>query len=932
MDYITYSSGEVARQALNTIAAFCSSDEFASLQSIALLFGAVATMYLYTTSRDHNHIIRWFVVFGIIPMTLINTKATMQIIDKTNPAYTASVANVPYIVALPSHFMGQLMSGLVEKTEAIAALPDDERYGRTGMMFGSKLFLMAQAPKLQDTTAQGIWNEFFQNCIRGDIEINAKYAWKDIYDNPDIFSFLDTQSMSGLRGVLLPNGAFKTCNDIYPDIKTAFSSDALNHINKLGSYLYENQAASKMSFLRSSIENAYSTYGSISTNSDQIFLQNMAINAIRNSVHDMGNTTGLAMNYAYTSNRMQTTSMWMSVGLQAQEFVPMIHTIFFLMFSCFSFVIVLVALIPHLTMTVLGNYFKTFGFLALHPFVFAILNSIMNWSLEARSSGFTDDFGGFTLSNANAVDEIHTRFAAIAGYLMMSTPLIAGGMLKGGGAIFSSLNYGLAGMVNSVAGRTSTAVATGDISQGNTSINTHNWDNQTAHQHNTAPFSKTFGSTEQQQDGTFRHTLGNGQIRYSVGDSISQTPWSGQTQKMIQDSVTHNLNESQQDLNQWSNQINASNNVTAGHLNQYGASLAQNDNYSERSAVSASSNLTSSVTNMQSAIDSISAIEGFSKNDAMALASSFSAQSTLGGGLPPVTPFIASATTSGAISSDTRETFDNLSQEQKQELYQNLVQYHDGASSVLGFNETSDTSQLNSQTKQWVDNFSANYQNTLGANQSALASYQEVDSLSHIKSKLDSGGVQFNENVVEPFHAFVRAWAQGEEETQRIMMDTTPSSLFDRQKLWNEFTSTDEFVKAFSDITLPNKDQFTDNSTSSFESLDYKEFQDMIYNHSVDVNGGAKDIVVDRYKEGFVVDSLFDHGKSVSIEGSGQIIENKVNNQNNTQPPTPPPTGTIEAQFRQEQERSNIGRVTGNAPRGEPTQTEHDYGSQRPKI
>ncbi|WP_070968416.1 conjugal transfer protein TraG N-terminal domain-containing protein [Vibrio sonorensis] len=165
MEYITYSSGEVARQALNTIATFCNSDEFNSLQSIALFFGAIVTMYLYSTSRDHDHIIKWFVVFGIIPLALINTKATMQIIDKTKPTYTASVANIPYIVALPSHFMGQLMSGLVEKTESIAALPDDERYGRTGMMFGSKLFLMAQSPSSKIRLLKVFGMNFFKTAL-----------------------------------------------------------------------------------------------------------------------------------------------------------------------------------------------------------------------------------------------------------------------------------------------------------------------------------------------------------------------------------------------------------------------------------------------------------------------------------------------------------------------------------------------------------------------------------------------------------------------------------------------------------------------------------------------------------------------------------------------------------------------------------------------
>ncbi|MFA0124404.1 conjugal transfer protein TraG N-terminal domain-containing protein, partial [Vibrio sp. 10N.261.48.A2] len=181
-----------------------------------------------------------------------------------------------------------------------------------------------------------------------------------------------------------------------------------------------------------------------SRDSVDILKHNMAMNAIRSSVN-ANDHSAVGMNYAYTSNKMQTTAMWANIGLQAKEFVPMLHTIFFLMFSVFGFVVVIVALIPRLTAMVLGNYFKTFATLALYPFIFAVLNSIMNWSLEATTVGYANDFGGITMTNSNALDEMHTRFAAIAGYLMMSTPLIAASMFKGGAAMMGSLNYGLAG-------------------------------------------------------------------------------------------------------------------------------------------------------------------------------------------------------------------------------------------------------------------------------------------------------------------------------------------------------------------------------------------------------------------------------------------------------------------------------------------------------
>ena len=45
-------------------------------------------------------------------------------------------------------------------------------------------------------------------------------------------------------------------------------------------------------------------------------------------------------------------------------------------------------------------------------------------------------FGGLTLSNANPLDELHSRWSWMTGLLMMSVPVIAGGILKGGNAVY----------------------------------------------------------------------------------------------------------------------------------------------------------------------------------------------------------------------------------------------------------------------------------------------------------------------------------------------------------------------------------------------------------------------------------------------------------------------------------------------------------------
>ncbi len=900
MEYITYTSGRVARQALNTIATFCNSDEFASLQSIALFLGAVVTMYLYTTSRNHNHIVKWFVVFGLVPLTLINTKTTMQIIDKTDPSYTASVANVPYIVALPSHFMGQLMSGLVEKTESIAALPDDERYGRTGMMFGSKLFLMAQAPSLQDTIAKGIWNDFFDSCIRSDIEINGKYTWKALADSPDIFGFLDSQSMSPLRGVVTMNGTYKTCAEVYPDIKNAFRSDALKHINKLGSYLYGNQASTNLGFLRYSISNSYNNFGSVSKNALEILNENLVRNALRHNITDMGNSSGLALNYAYTSNKMQTTSMWTSIGLQAQEFVPMIHTLFFLMFSCFSFVVVLVALIPHMTLSVLGNYFKTFANLALHPFIFAILNSIMNWSLEARSSGFTDDFGGITLSNANAVDEMHTRFAAIAGYLMMSTPLIAAGLLKGGSAVFGSLNYGLSGMVNSVAGRTSTALATGDISHGNTQIGTHSYNNTTANKHDTSGLQKHHSNTVQQADGGYITTFTNGDVQYDNTGTVSNTHYSLAGTEVMTKAIRNEYADTNQSLLAYGKQITNGNNVSSSLLQNWGVQQLDTNQYTTRDAITTSNNLNENVNQMRSSLESVSSSHGFSQSDSIGIIKSIGAHAKLG-----FSSKFFDASINGGISKEGVDKWESMTAEQRQQVWQEAMNYNSSASKVLDVASSKDASTLNSDTQTWLANWSSNFIDTDTAMKSSSATQQRSSALTEAINLMDQKGINISENLMPAFQNYVKSRietlapnaskSEVDQDVYSVMTDKSKEGDNLRKELMRDYVSTETFVKDISlnEVTMKDHAQLNHAHITNSQNLSYKDWQDITEEH--ENNRGKHHSNSRENNTRFNVDSLYDETQPAAIRSEAEANNAQIESYLNKQKPSQPTTGKTEA-------------------------------------
>lgn len=798
LEYYVYTQGATLLRALNAIATFFQSASFASMTSIALMIGAIMTMVLFFATRNTKHIYVWAIVFTLVPSMLLQQTARVQIIDKTEPSGVYSVDNVPYLVAVPTWFFSTMMMGVTETVETIFMTTDDKRYGRTGMMFGSELYQLSRQADLRDIEVRRTWNDFFKNCIIGDIEINRKYTWKALLSAPDIWGFLDGQSMSPLRGVMI-NGMsqdFKTCREIYPDLKSQFGVASADELDLIGTYLHGAKAATYAPHVRNALQNSYQDFIGISNNAVDVLKQNMTINAMRRSIHAL-NPNASAMNYAYTSNKMQQTSMWATLGMQAREFIPMMHTMLFFLFSCLSFMIAAAALIPALTKMVLVNYIKTFAYLATWPPLFAILNVLMVWPLEMTSSATADPMNGLSLSNANALDELHTRFGYMAGFLMMAIPVLAGKVLQGGVAAAQAMNYQLAGMINSTNARVSAASSTGNMDFGNLQMQNHSFNNTSANKFDDNVLLRTGMATIQQQDGASITTLQNdgGRRLYNAQEAESKPIWQAQASTMLQNSVS----------DQYSSALTAQKQSMNTFTDNYSNSMQQSDrwndnwsrsfSYGDGHSTSTEGQISQSYSKMESAIDNISQTMGWTQDQARAYAISANAGVTVG---TPGQSVLGSGASAGIQwSTDQREAYSNMNAEQKQALEQATQQYSEGATSMERAGRTLDTKENRSAVEQYAHDFALNHQRLQSSAASVSESNAEVASLQNIQSRLDTDSVNFSASAVTGFQNYLESEFDDKREIARLMNATKPEDLMEVRNQFNEYTRSDAFQHAF---------------------------------------------------------------------------------------------------------------------------------------
>ncbi|CAK2106326.1 conjugal transfer mating pair stabilization protein TraG [Vibrio crassostreae] len=798
LEYYTYTSGEVVNKAFNALATFFRTNTFGDYLQMCMMLGLITSLFIFMLSRNPKDLIKWMVVFFAVPLFLINMKADMLIIDKTQPGKAYKVDNVPYLVAVPTYFFSSIMVGMAEGVEGIFTTSDDERYGRTGMLFGSELYQLSRQSRINELALQKLWRDYFHNCMIGDVRINGKYTWDELFTAPDIFAFLDGVRQSPLRALYLDEGGgrstYKRCEEAYPIIKQRFDDAANKNMSLLAHQLLGKDADRYKPQVVQSLTRSYDKFFRMSTSASSTIKQNMLMNELRYNLDSL-DPTQAALNYAYTTNKLQTTSMWASLGLMAREYLPMLHTMMFMLFACLGFFVAGAAVIPGLTMMVLKNYFGTFAFLATWPALFAIINGFQLWGLESLSTDVSGKFGGLVLSNANAADELHSRFAWITGILMIGVPMIAKGILKGGQEVMSSMNYQLSSMINSTNARASAAASTGNLDFGSMQIDNHSMNNTHANKFDTNTLANQGHSYTQNPDGSVTTQHGDGRTTYDSSQTTSRGNISANTQSMLQESVANARNQTQQNLAQTSTQLSQTLQGGAALSDRWHDSVGKNLAYGEGSTSGFNTQVSEGMNDMQTAVDSVIQQTGWTKDQSQSYL-----QSVYGGFEGGVgtgkgaSPFSLGANGGVKWSDDERTAYSNMNAEQKQQLEQATQQYTEGANAVTSAGTQVDNKDTRTSVEQFAHDFAINASNTKSLGVSAMQSQSDLDALSNTQTRLNSGSASFTANAIQGFQNYLENTVPHKPDVQRLMTAHQPEDIADAKKSWQEYTRTEEFT------------------------------------------------------------------------------------------------------------------------------------------
>lgn len=214
--------GDLYVEILNAIAGFMKQGVFTSFMQLTALVGIIMASVGYLKQRDPTIYAKWVASYVLVLQLLITPKTTVGVYDIANQK-THVVDNIPIIFALTTSVLTNIGVGVAETYDSILTTPNDLKYTKTGSLFGSKLIKGARDFRILNPVLKQEMNEFFKNCVVGDIQLNHKYSVGDLGHSTNIFSLI-TSHPSDLR-LTTVNGQKVTC-------KQAVSSEGCCSIRK----------------------------------------------------------------------------------------------------------------------------------------------------------------------------------------------------------------------------------------------------------------------------------------------------------------------------------------------------------------------------------------------------------------------------------------------------------------------------------------------------------------------------------------------------------------------------------------------------------------------------------------------------------------------------------------------------------------------------
>jgi len=476
-----YGNVDTLTGVFNAIAAIMGgADYFGLIKAIAITGVLVAAFAgLFTPGKFHGW--GWLMGFLLVYYALFLPKSTVVIVDKLGSQPPVAVGNVPIGVAFFGHAtskVGDVMTRFFETAFQVipatnAQLPNELAYQKNGVMFGNRLIQASRAANVSDPQLRTDLIAFVHNCTVYDLQDGtidpAAFA-----RSTDIWSLMGTPNPARFTTYGNPVQV-DTCPNAYTYLAARLPAEVAHARSILAFQLNPTlEPAAALTAIDAQIEQAYykTKIATAAHGAADLLRQNIMINLVQDSRslagQKLNDPAALMVATARANATASVNSAFLTMGKIAEQALPLVRNVIeAVVYAVFPFVFLLFLLAQGRGLAMaIKSFAMSLVWIQLWPPLYAILNYVATLA-SARNLEAAAKMGtvaqGLALETAASIYSGAVSDQAIAGYMVISIPIIATAIIKGGEVAFQAVTG--VGAVQSAASAEAAATSKGSITQ-----------------------------------------------------------------------------------------------------------------------------------------------------------------------------------------------------------------------------------------------------------------------------------------------------------------------------------------------------------------------------------------------------------------------------------------------------------------------------------
>ncbi len=476
-----YGNVDTLTGVFNAIAAIMGgADYFGLIKTVAITGMLVAAFAgLFTPGRFHGW--GWFIGFMLVYHVMFRPKVDVVIVDKLGSQPPVAVGNVPIGVAFFGHYtseVGDVMTRFFETAFQVipdtnAQLPTELAYQKNGVMFGDRLIQATRGATIDDPQLRTDMIAYVYNCTLYDLQ-DGTIDPATFAQSTDIWSLMGSPNPARFSTYGNPVQV-DTCPNVYTQLANRLPPEVARVRALLAFQLNPSLDPNLVTgVIDGQIEQAYAKtqIATAAQGAADLLRQNILINLVQDTSslagQKLNDPAAVMLATARANATASTNASFLTMGRIAAEALPMVRNVIeAVIYAVFPFVFLLFLVAQGRGLGLaIKSFVMSLVWIQLWPPLYAILNYVGTLA-SARNLAAAARMGtgvkGLTLETDASIYHGAISDQAIAGYMVVSIPIIATAIIKGGEVAFQAITG--VGAIQSAASSEAASASKGLVTQ-----------------------------------------------------------------------------------------------------------------------------------------------------------------------------------------------------------------------------------------------------------------------------------------------------------------------------------------------------------------------------------------------------------------------------------------------------------------------------------